>query len=218
VSLIRIGIADPQTICREGVRSLLQGQGEFEVVGEASDGMEACVLAKEQRPHVLLMELDLPRRSGLETLKALKDSALSTRCLLFGSAIRREEFDQALQLGAYGWISKSVEAQLLFRSIRAVSSGEYWIGKEGVSQLVDTLRAKAAFGNGSAAASRFGLTERELEIIAKVSSGYTNREIATELSLCERSIKQHLTHVFDKVGASSRLELAVFALHHHLIE
>jgi two-component system, NarL family, nitrate/nitrite response regulator NarL len=217
VSIVTVGIADAQTICREGVRSLLEHQEGFEVVGEAADGMEAAALAKQFRPDVLLLELSMPRYSGLAALKELKSSALPTRSLLLLGDLCREELYEALELGASGWIQKSAQSALLFQGIRAVASGEYWIGREDIGPLVQALRRKTGAENGSNA-GRYGLTPRELSIIGKIVGGYSNREIAKELAVSERTIKHHLTHIFDKVGSSSRLELAIFAVNHHLAD
>lgn len=217
MSIITVGIGDAQTICRAGVRSLLEHQPGFEVVGEASDGMEAAALAKQFRPDVLLLELSMPRYSGLATLKELKTSGLPTRCLLLLGELRREELCEALELGASGWIQKSAKIEVLFQGIRAVAAGEYWIGRADVGALVEALRRKTRTEPNSGS-GRYGLTPREMNIIDKIVGGYSNRDIAKELAVSERTIKHHLTHIFDKVGASNRLELAIFAVNHHLAD
>jgi two-component system, NarL family, nitrate/nitrite response regulator NarL len=217
MSNITIGIADPHTICREGVRRLLEQEG-FDVVGEVSDGIEALALATKLQPQILLLELSMPRYSGLATVRDLKSMAASTRSLLLTGVCRRDELYEALKLGAYGWVSKSGPTQLLFRGIRAVASGEYWIGRENVGELIEALRRGASPGNGFRKTGRFGLTQRELQVVGKIVEGYSNGEIAKEFGVTERTIKHHLTCVFDKTGASSRLELALFAVHHSLAE
>ncbi len=215
---IRIGLVDGHTMFREGLRRLLEVEPGFEVVGEASNGEEAAILAKQLKPNIMLLELALPNSSGLDALAALQAGTFTTRCLLLVAAITTEEIIKSLQLGAYGWVMKAAQVKLLFRSIRAVMAGQYWIGRENVSDLVHALCQKTPAGNGDSAKPRFGLTPRELQILARIVSGYSNKEIAKDFTLSERTIKHHLTNTFDKVGVSSRLELALFAINHRLTE
>jgi two-component system, NarL family, nitrate/nitrite response regulator NarL len=122
----------------------------------------------------------------------------------------------ALQLGAAGVVLKTAPPDLLFKSIRAVILGQHWIGRECVSDLVQALRSYAEAP--PAPRVRFGLTPRELEITSAVVGGFSNKEIAKKFVLSEDTVKHHLTNIFDKVGASNRLELALFAVHHRLLE
>lgn len=213
---IRILIADDHPIVRDGLRRLLETEPDFSVVGQAADGREAVKLVRELTPDVLLLDLSMPRLPGLEVLRELSESAAAVRTILLAAAIEKEQIIEALQMGARGVVLKESATQLLFKSIRTVMAGQYWVGREKVSDLVAALRGLVASG-GEKPDKNFGLTRRELEIVSTIVAGYTNRDIAQKFSLSEDTVKHHLTHIFDKLGVSSRLELAMFAVNHRII-
>lgn len=213
---IRILIADDHPIVRDGLRRLLETEPDFSVVGQAADGREAVKLVRELTPDILLLDLSMPRLPGLEVLRELSESAAAVRTILLAAAIEKEQIIEALQMGARGVVLKESATQLLFKSIRTVMAGQYWVGREKVSDLVAALRGLVASG-GEKPDKNFGLTRRELEIVSTIVAGYTNRDIAQKFSLSEDTVKHHLTHIFDKLGVSSRLELAMFAVNHRII-
>jgi DNA-binding NarL/FixJ family response regulator len=215
---IRVVIADDHTIFRKGLRSVLEAETEFVVVGEAADGEQAVELCRVLQPHVLLLDLVMPGQSGMDALADLATSPTPVRTILLTAGIEKAEIVRALQLGASGVVLKSAPTELLFKSIRSVMAGQHWIGREAVSDLVQALRDQMADSPEKPARKRFGLTAREVEITSAVVSGLSNREIARKLSLSEDTVKHHLTNIFDKMGASNRLELALFAVHHRLLE
>jgi DNA-binding NarL/FixJ family response regulator len=211
---IRILIADDHPILREGLRKLLEAERDFVVAGEACDGQEALDITRQLEPDMLLLDLVMPGVPYLEVLRSLSASALPTRALLLTASIAPDEIVKALQLGARGVVMKDSASQLLMKAIRMVMSGQYWIGRESVSGLVDTFRAQM-FENVD---RRFGLTPRELEVVTAVTAGFTNKEIAQRFSLSEETVKHHLTKIFSKIGVSNRLELALFAVSQRLVE
>jgi DNA-binding NarL/FixJ family response regulator len=217
-SSTRVVIADDHTIFRKGLRSVLEAEAEFVVVGEAADGEEAVELCRVLQPHVLLLDLVMPGQSGMDALAELATSPTPVRTILLTAGIEKAEIVKALQLGAAGVVLKSAPTELLLKSIRSVMAGQHWIGREAVSDLVQALRDQIAASPEKPARKRFGLTAREVEITSAVVSGLSNREIARKLSLSEDTVKHHLTNIFDKMGASNRLELALFAVHHRLLE
>ena len=217
-SPIRVVIADDHTIFRKGLRSVLEAEAEFVVVGEGADGEEAVELCRVLQPHVLLLDLVMPGQSGMDALAELATSPTPVRTILLTAGIEKAEIVKALQLGAAGVVLKSAPTDLLLKSIRSVMAGQHWIGREAVSDLVQALREQMAASPEKPARKRFGLSAREVEITSAVVSGLSNREIARKLTLSEDTVKHHLTNIFDKMGASNRLELALFAVHHRLLE
>lgn len=213
----RILIADDHTIFRDGLRRLLESEPEFQVVGEAADGAEALQLVQQFKPDILLLDLAMPRMPGLETLRELSSQGSSVRTILLTAAIEKRQIIEALQTGARGVIMKDAATQLLLKGIRTVMGGQFWVGREAVADMVGYLRDKAAQQPPSPAKA-YGLTKRELEILSTIVSGLSNKEIAQKFTLSEDTVKHHLTNIFDKVGVSSRLELALFAINHRLVE
>jgi DNA-binding NarL/FixJ family response regulator len=210
---VRVLIADDQPIFRHGLRKLLEADPALRVVGEAGDLVR---LARALLPDVLLLDFTLQGTGGLDTVRELSTLSPPVRTLLLTAAAGKADIIEALQLGAHGVILKQSATDVLLKSIHTVMAGHYWIGRESVVDLVETLRQVTAVVERHGGPRKFSLTDRELEVISKVAAGYANREIAQEFSITEKTVKHHLTNVFDKLGVSSRLELALFALHHGL--
>jgi two-component system, NarL family, nitrate/nitrite response regulator NarL len=214
---IRILIADDHPILRDGLRRLLEVEPGFSVVGEAADGEVAVELAAKVDADVLLLDLAMPRLSGLEVLGRLARSGRPLLTIILTAGIDRDEIVRALQLGARGVVVKESATELLNASIRAVVAGKYWLGHEGIGDLVQALRRLSGSVDTSPPPMT-RLTPRELEIISGVVEGASNREIGDQLGLSTQTVKNHLSSIFDKLGVSSRLELALFAVHHHLLD
>jgi two-component system nitrate/nitrite response regulator NarL len=211
---IRIAIADDHPIFRDGLRRLLEAETDMQVVGEACDGYQAVKLATEMKPDILLLDLAMPHHTGLQALRDLSTSsgAGGVRIILLTAAAEKKQIVEALQLGARGVVLKDSATQLLLKSIHAVMSGEYWVGRESVSNLVLYLRNLMQSSSEESKQKKFGLTPRELEIVSAVVAGYANKEIAEYFKISEDTVKHHLSNIFDKVGVSTRLELALFAV------
>ena len=214
---IRIVIADDHTMFRDGLRRVLETDPHFQIVGEAADGLEAVRRVRELAPDILLLDLSMPRHSGWEALQELERLALRARTVVVAAAMDKDEVVEALRLGARGVVLKESASELLVDGIRAVMAGDYWVGDVGVSELVQAVRRIVSHLGRAAQHRNFGLTEREMEIMAAVVGGYANKDIAQSFCLSERTIKNHLTNIFDKLGVSSRLELALFAVNHQLV-
>lgn len=212
---IKTVVADDHPVFREGLLRLLQAWPTIEIVAAADDGDEALALVRELRPDLLLLDLAMPKVSGLVALREVSGLELSMRTVLLTAAIEPADIVTALQLGARAVVLKESASDVLYKCIQAVMQGQYWLSRKPVPTLVAALREVAASERG-ATRKHFGLTPREREIIGAVLAGSSNSDIATKFSISEKTVKHHLTNIFDKVGVSTRLELALFALHHRL--
>jgi two-component system, NarL family, nitrate/nitrite response regulator NarL len=200
-------IADDHAIFRAALGRLLGVEPGFEVVGEASDGEAAVRLTCELRPDVVLIDHRIPAVDRAATLQMLSGV---TRTIVFATRINTGQIVGVLRAGARGILMKDAPLEVLYKGIKAVAAGQHWVGRERVGDLVDYLKSGAS-GEG---VRKFGLTSRELEVVRAVVAGFTNREIAARLSISPNTTKHHLSNVFDKLGVSNRLELALFAYHH----
>ncbi len=216
-AVTRILIADDHTIFRDGLRTLFAGEKQFKVVGEAGDGEEILRMVELLNPDILLLDLVMPKLSGLEVLKSLADTRTTVRSIILSGAADGRDISRAFELGARGLVLKESAATLLFKSIQAVMAGKYWVGQSSVATLSQSLehyRDSAKEGKKK----DFGLTGREKEIVRAVISGHLNKEIADQYGISEQTVKHHITNIFDKLGVYNRLELTLFVFHHNLIE
>jgi two-component system nitrate/nitrite response regulator NarL len=213
---IRIVIADDHPIFRDGLRRLLNADSRFDVIGEAGDGIEAVTQVAKLRPDILLLDLSMPRANGLDALQELSELRLPVRSVLLTAAIDQDDTITALQFGARGVILKESATELLYRCLQAVMADQYWVGRERVHDIVQHLRAATRRADEPPTPAQ-RLTPRELQIVSAIVEGAGNRDIGQQFGLSEQTVKNHLSHIFDKVGVSNRLELALYAVHHKLL-
>ena len=209
---LRVVLAEDHRLVREGLRAILEANDEFTVVGEAVDGHECVAAVERLQPDILLLDVSMPGRGGLDALRDLADRPHGAKILLVTASIDREDIAAALQLGARGIVLKEAASEALLSAIRTVVSGGLWLGDAAVSELMSADRPRPRQSGRSA----FGLTPREREILDSITAGLSNREIAESLGLSEQTVKHHLSSIFDKTGTSSRLELALFAVRNGL--
>jgi DNA-binding NarL/FixJ family response regulator len=164
----------------------------------------------------LLLDVAMPRRPGLEALRDLAKAGCRTQVVLLTATIEKPQILEALQLGAKGVVLKEAAPDLLVKCIQAVLAGQYWVGRESVADLVDTLRSLTPAPAGGKTA--YGLSQRELQVVSAVVTGLSNKEIAVRFALSEDTVKHHLTRIFSKLGVSNRLELALFAMNYGLLQ
>ena len=213
---IRIVIADDHPIFREGLRRLLESDPGLVVVGQAGDGDDAVRAVLEHKPDILLLDLSMPKGGGLAALRELGEQRVPVKTVVLTAAIDGDEAVQALGAGARGIVLKESATQVLFKCVRAVAAGEFWVGHGQVADLLNSLAEDRR--QTRARASAAVLTRRERQLVAAIVEGATNKDIAQQLNLSEQTVKNHLSNIFDKMGVSNRLELALYALHHKLLE
>jgi two-component system, NarL family, nitrate/nitrite response regulator NarL len=228
---VRVVLSDDECLFRASLRQLLSvppsvikdvygvdvGPG-FEVVGEAGTGEDTVRVVRSVRPDLLLLDLSMPRMSGLEALRELDACREGIRTILLAGTIDRAHLLTAVHLGVRGLLLKDVTTELLFEAMVSVMAGQCWLEQTLVTHLLETVRPlieMSAVGGGKFA---YGLTPRERQVLEMVVAGHANKEIARACSVSEQTIKHHLTRVFDKVGASSRVELVMVATRSGIIE
>jgi DNA-binding NarL/FixJ family response regulator len=208
-------IADYYTMVRDALRLVLESEGRLSVVGEASDGDEATRRVRATGPDVLLLDFMMPRVvDGLDALRLLrKHGETSVRTVVLTEAITGTEVVTALQLGAHGVLLKSAMPSVLFECVRAVARGEFWLDSDGIHALARAFDIARATMEPPAARAQT-LTARECQIIAAVIAGARNRDVSVRVNISKDTVKRDLSSVFRKLGVSSRLELAMCAVHH----
>jgi two-component system nitrate/nitrite response regulator NarL len=214
---IRIAIADDHPIFRDGLRRLLESESNLQVVGEASDGRQALDLVSHAKPDILLLDMAMPNLPGLETLRELSESNHQVRVIILTASIDRPQMLQALQLGARGIVLKESATQVLLKSLTAVMEGGYWVGKESVPDLKELVLKDMPSVEDEAPNTKWGLTRREMQMVSAIVEGSSNRDIAQKFGVREDTVKHHLTSIFSKLGVTTRLELALFALDNKLV-
>ena len=196
---LRILVADDHLVYRIGIRSLLETEMGFQVVGEAANSTDTVALYRKLRPDVLLLDLRMPHKGGIEAVRAIREEFPDARVLVVTSYQTEEEVLQALKAGALGYILKDLDGSMLLNAIQAVRAGKRWISPSLERQLADGLGHQP-------------LTPRELEVLRLLARGLTNREIATVFRISESTVKNHVNHLLAKLEVADRTEAVSFCL------
>jgi two-component system nitrate/nitrite response regulator NarL len=211
----RILIAGDHPIFRDGLKRLLETEPGLQVVGEAGDGASTLQRVRQLKPDLLLFDLALPT-AGLDILRGLAATSMLPRTIVLAGSLGTKELLIALKLGVRGIVLKESTTRSLCDSIRRVLANHCALGPDQVDDLVSAVVGSP--GDGLVRRNRFHLTPRQLQIVSAVAFGETNKEVAEQFSISEETVKRHLSNIFDKLGVFSRLELAIFALNHGLVE
>lgn len=212
---ISVLIIDDHTLFRSGIRLLLQRQDGFEVVGEAGDGLEGVKLAKRLEPDVVLLDLHMPGVGGLEALQLLQEELPQVQVVMLTVSEDAQDLLEALRIGARGYLLKNIETDFLLDAIRRAAAGESVMSPQMANRLADAVRASQSNTKTSPAAK---LSPREAEIIVMLAAGASNKEIARRLELAESTVKIHVQGILRKLNLSSRVQAAVYAVEHGLME
>lgn len=205
---IRVVLADDHAVVRKGIREFLEATGDIEVVGEAADGEDALALVETHQPDVVVLDIKMPERSGIEVVKALR-AVGNTSGILILTAYDDDPYIMAgIQSGANGYVLKNAEPNEIIRAVRAVHEGQSAVDPTVATKLMAYLSGQTPPSIQPAEP----LTDRELEVLALVAQGLTNRAVGHQLGISDRTVQGHLANIYEKVGVSSRTEAVVAAV------
>ncbi len=206
---IRILLAEDHKVVREGTRRLLESQEDFEVVGEASDGIEAVELAKKYKPEIIIMDVSMPRLNGIEATKQIKAIYPNIAILVLTGYDDDEYVFALLEAGAAGYLLKEASGEELIEAIRQVMAGEPVLHPKIMKKVLNRLRSPV---EEQAQVPGEVLSDREMEVLRLAAKGMSNMEIADSLTLSVRTVQTHLRSIFNKLGVGSRSEAIVYGL------
>ena len=216
---IRVLIVDDHALFRRGLEMVLAAEEGIEVVGEGSDGAEAIEKAGEMLPDIVLMDIRMPRRSGIEACAAIKEAVPSAKIVMLTISDEEEDLFEAIKAGATGYLLKEIAIDEVPQAVRAVHGGQSLISPSMASKLITEF---AALSKRSEEVQQQvpapKLTEREMEVLRLVARGLGNREIAKELFISENTVKNHVRNILEKLQLHSRMEAVVYAVREKLLE
>ncbi|MDP9170998.1 MAG: response regulator transcription factor [Acidobacteriota bacterium] len=221
-ALIRIVVVEDGGLFRDGLTGLLSLQKDFSIAGIADSVIPAVEQIRRIRPDVVLLGWPASSAGSQKVFSAIAEAKLPTRVIVLTNGEVKEDFIEAIRQGCCGAVPKQTSTEMVLKSIRKVHAGEFWLDRATTATVIRGLAKKGVPGNGS---SRLGvrdngaaLSQREREIVVLVAQGFKNKEMAERMFISEQTVKNHLHNIFDKVGVSDRLELALYAIHHNLHE
>jgi DNA-binding NarL/FixJ family response regulator len=207
VARIRLILADDHSIVLDGLRRLFESEPDFEVVATCADGIAALNAVRTKPCDVLVLDLKMPGKTGLEVLQAMSQEHAPCRTVLLTAALKDDDVVKALKLGATGVVLKESEPGALLECVRKVHQGEQWIDRETLSRAFGRVMTRES----TAREAGRNLTPRELEIVRMIAQGLRNKAVAERLSISEGTVKIHLHNIYEKLGVDGRLELVLFA-------
>lgn len=210
---IKVMIADDHSLIREGLRQLLEFDGSIKVVGEAANGVECLDHLEKYDPEVLLLDINMPEKNGIDVLRKMKEDKSPVKVLILTVHNELEYLLNAVDIGVEGYIMKDSDSSELKKAIRAVRDGENYIQSSLIPALNNQLLNRDEDKDKVAS-----LTNRELEVLVQVANGMFNKEIATNLNISERTVKNHISNIFKKINVSDRTQAAVFAIKNNIIK
>lgn len=206
----KVLIVDDHWVVREGLKLILETDQQYEVIGEAEEGRTALRLMEELEPHVILMDLNMPVMSGLETMEAMRDRQMTTPVIILTTYNEDDLMVKGLSLGAKGYLLKDTSRDNLFRTLESALRGETLLQPE-ITAKVFASRPRPA-SSASMQQEQSLMTEKELTILQAVARGFRSKEIAFDLGISERTVKAHLTNIYNKLGVDSRSEAVAVSL------
>ena len=212
MNTICILIADDHSIVREGLKQLLDLEEDFKVVGQASNGVETIEKVKQLKPDVLLLDINMPIMNGINALRKIKEEGLKTNVVILTLHEDREYLLETMQIGATGYILKDSDSATLYRAIRDAYNGESYIQPKLAAELVKEFNKP----KGAKIKMENELTQREYEVLTLIAEGRNNKEIADELFISEKTVKNHVSNIFRKLNVSDRTQAAIYAFKNNI--
>ncbi|EOC99859.1 response regulator [Caldisalinibacter kiritimatiensis] len=204
---ITILIVDDHSLLRQGLIQILELEKTIEVIGQAGDGEEAIRKAQELRPDIILLDINMPKLNGIETLRRLKDMGIQSKIIMLTIHDDREYLFETINIGANGYVLKDSDADGLIKAIKTVYGGESYI-QPNLATLFVKESKKGKFKKDS---RKDSLTRREYEVLTLIAEGLNNREIAERLFISEKTVKNHVSNIFKKIGVADRVQAAIYA-------
>ena len=213
---VRVLVVDDQELFRRGLIMLLSGDTDIEVVGEASDGITATELAVKTAPDVILLDVRMPRRTGVEACRGIKEAVPSAKIIMLTVSDEEADLYESVKNGASGYLLKDSSIEEVAQAIRVVNEGQSLISPSMAVKLIDEFKQMAKPEREQGPALR--LTERELEVLRLVAKGLNNREVAKELFISENTVKNHVRNILEKLQLHSRMEAVMYAMREKLLD
>jgi DNA-binding NarL/FixJ family response regulator len=215
---IRVLVVDDHALFRRGLQMVLEQEDDIEVVGEASDGAEAVVKATDSTPDIVLMDVRMPRRGGIEACTAIKDAVPSAKIIMLTISDEEADLYEAIKAGAMGYLLKEISIDEVAVAVRAVHGGQSLISPSMAAKLLTEFAAMVKKGDERQQVPTPRLTDREMEVLKLVARGLNNRDIAKELFISDNTVKNHIRNILEKLQLHSRMEAVVYAVREKLLE
>jgi len=212
---IRVLVADDHSLMRKGLKQVLELEEDIEVIYQASDGKEAVEKALALKPDVILMDINMPIQNGIKAIQELKEKGCSSRVIVLTIHEEREYLLEAVKIGAAGYIMKDAEADQLIDAIRQVYKGETYIQPNLTTKLIRDFD-KMSYHSVRKQFEENSLTQREIEVLLLIAEGKNNKEIADDLFISEKTVKNHVSNIFKKIDVSDRTQAAIYVFKNHL--
>jgi two-component system NarL family response regulator len=215
---IRVLVVDDHALFRRGLEMVLEQEPDIDVVGEAEDGAEAVEKAAETTPDIVLMDVRMPKRGGIDACTAIKDAVPSSKIIMLTISDEEADLYDAIKAGAMGYLLKEISIEEVASAIRAVHGGQSLISPSMASKLLNEFASMIKRGDERQQVPAPRLTEREMEVLRLVAKGLNNRDIAKQLFISENTVKNHIRNILEKLQLHSRMEAVVYAVREKLLE
>ena len=210
---VKVMISDDHVLIREGIKQLLEFDGDIEIIAEANDGLECLSVLRRVLPDVLFLDINMPHKNGIEVLQEIRNENIPVKVLILTVHNEIDYLVRAVEIGVDGYLLKNSGSAELKKSIHSVIKGESYIHPD----LITELNSRLVTRNDNREKID-ALTRRELEVLILVASGMFNKEIAEEMKISERTVKNHISSIFKKIDVADRTQAAVFAIKNNLVE